>query len=285
MLQVKYLLFIFLFLTQLAHARVVLLTSFHKTSEETKTEKIFKKRFPKDELSKVEIIHKADQWALYQTLLNPEVKAVFWVSHGVSATRPIDASGGAGILPKLLDYRGDNIAPVFGLIQPSLKFVSIIGCDSARILEENNVQLGSLVSYVPVKKRVALHLQVRRSIKAYETMPQIEAQLSEPLLSQGHVLIQRDVEKSDETRSLRVILGGKLIGLIPAQRGEFLLPVPKGIGSLKIKIESGQNAADDQAPIGDLNVSSPDILGSWRIFANLQGIPFGVNHRVFTYRP
>lgn len=281
----KYLLFLCLFLTQLAHARVVLLTSFKKLSEETKAEKLFKKRFPRDQLSSLEIIHRANQWDLYQTLMNQEVSAVFWISHGVSAANAANSSGGAGILPKLLDLRGDNVAPVFSLIQPWLKFVAIIGCDSEKILEENNVQLGSLISYVPVNKRVALHLQVRRSINAYKNMPEIEVQSYEPAQAQGNVLIQRDVEESDETRSLRVIVGGKLIGLIPGKSGEFMLPVPIGIESMKIKIESGQNAADAQAPIGNLDVTSPDLMGSWRIFSTPQGVPFGVNHRVFIYRP
>ena len=97
--------------------------------------------------------------------------------------------------------------------------------------------------------------------------------------------ISRWVKETNDTRSLRVFVGRKLISLIPAHSGRFELSVPLNTGSLKIKIESGQNASAVQAPIGELEVSSTDLKGSWKIFANAQGIPFGVNHRVFVYRP
>lgn len=272
-----------LIFTSVAEAKIVLLTSFRKNKEQSKAERSFRRALRIQVSEELEVIHKADQWTLYQALQNPEVHALFWISHGVSGRRNQTVEG-ATLLPKLLDYRGDNVAPVFSLIAPTIKFISIIGCNSAAILQHYGVNVSNVAHYIPVERRVALQRQVPRSIRAYRATD-LTREIPEPtpVESVGTITISREVTSVEGTRSMRVFIGDRLVGLMPNSSSTHEFNAPAGT-NLKVKIESGQDPSVAQAEFGEFTISSSDITGQWTLFANAQGVPFGVNHRLYIYR-
>lgn len=279
----RYLLVLMLLVSTHVSARMVLVTSFRKTKEQSKVERLFRKKINLRAGEQLQVIHKADQWALYSVLRDPTVTALFWISHGVSG-RSNQTVDGATLLPKLLDHRGDNVAPIFNLMGDSIKFVAIVGCNSAAILNHYEVDVTGIAHYIPVKRKVAVHLQVPRAVSAYR-----RANLSAPRPAreipaiQGHILVNRQVSENPDVRSLRVYAGKKLVGLLPATSGNATFAVPAG-EALKVKIESGQDPTKKQGDFGTLEVMSPDLEGTWSLFQNAQGVPFGVNHRLFLHK-
>lgn len=274
---------VLLFVSATAQARIVLLTSFENSREQMRAERVFRKAFKQRPAEVVEVVHQADQWALYRVLKDLSVEGVFWISHGVSA-RSRQSVQGASLQPKLLDYRGDNVAPVFSLLSPAIKFVAVIGCDSANILEHYGVKLTGVTTYIPAKRRVALERQVPRAVRAFRQAP-LDQRVPEPepLQVSARLKITRQVDENENVRSLRVYVGDHLVGLVPNSSGEteFTIEVTN---QLKVKLESGQQIADQQADFGKLTVTSADFPGRWTLFTNREGIPFGVNHRLFIYR-
>lgn len=273
---------LFMSATQVS-ARMVLLTSFEKDKEQKQVESLFRKKIALRAGEQLQVVHKTDQWTLFQTLQDPQVEAVFWLSHGVSgsADQTVD---GATLLPKLLDYRGDNVAPVFARLGQQLKFIAIVGCNSAAILEHYRVDVSSLAHYIPTKKKVALHLQVPKAVDAYRGA---RLENGAPTLHisavQGTIHVHRTVTQATSNRSLRVYAGNHLLGLVPAYSADTTFAVPEDT-SLKIKLESGQDPTAEQGAFGEILIYSSTITGKWELFKNNAGDPFGVNHRLFVYR-
>ena len=276
-------LFFVLLSSAVAEARIVVLTSFSKESEQRKVERKFRQRLDLRAGEELQIIHKADQWVLHQSLQDTTVHALFWISHGVSG-RTNQTVEGATLLPKLIDYRGDNVAPIFNLIGPAIKFISIIGCNSAAILEHYDVDVSGINHYIPVNRRVAAQRQIPRAISAFRSAD-LNLQRPSPVdvTFRGHVTVSREVRAAPEVRSLRVYSGDQLLGLLPASSSTASFAVAAD-NNLKIKFETGQDPSVAQGEFGVLSVASPDISGEWRLFQNAQGVPFGVNHRLFIYR-
>lgn len=254
-----------------------------KTKEQIKVEKIFRKKIKLQPSEELIVLHKVDQWQLFQTLQDTTIDSIFWVSHGVSG-KDNQTVEGATLLPKLLDFRGDNLAAVFNLMREHLKFISIIGCNSEKILDHYSVDTSRIAHYIPVKRKVAAHIQIRKAIDEFRRADltiQREPQAEE--LIQGQIQITRNVEANQINRSLRVYAGNKLLGLLPATSSSVIFGVPENV-SLKIRLESGQDPSKTQAEFGHIEISSDDIRGRWDLFTSKDGLPFGVNHRLFIYR-
>jgi hypothetical protein len=99
-----------------------------------KLEEQFRKQFEKTSYI-IEILHDADQFQLWSVLHDPQNVAVFWLSHASWA----GASGdNFGLLSthRIIDAKGFDVTPVFEKIHPNLRFLAVIGCFSAEIMNQ-----------------------------------------------------------------------------------------------------------------------------------------------------
>lgn len=277
-----------------SEAKVVLLTSFEKTREQKIVENSFRKNIKAkngQNSVEVEIINQATQWELFQVLQDPTLEGIFWVSHGLTAPTPVP---GSRILPKLLDYRGDNVAPVFSLASPRLNFLAIIGCNSAAILADIGVhEMVRGRSYVSTDRHASATSEIQKAINAFRTLPP-QATPDEILRPRfGSLRITRSIPGDADParlRSIRIVVGGQVVGVmaapIPGTQREELFSVTAGNG-FEVKLESGENIQDPKGlgVWGDVSVDSRDIRGHWELFTDGEGNPLGVNQRLFLYHP
>lgn len=289
--------------------RILLLTSIERPRLEKKLERIFIRKM-KPLLKKgwhIETQHRADSYDLHLALTQPSIEGVIWVSHGSFRTiRASQAAGGAiAAKPMLLDYRGDDVAPVLTLKSSELKFLSVVGCNSKQILDyqedvnTSSESLSELESYIPDHKVVAQWALRRASKRAakFFTTSKTEIHPSSDLTEsgKGSLQIKRSIPKNVSIRNLRpvrIYLGGKLLGILPrsqpgaVQTAQFSIPesvvsLPKG--RLKIRIETGQHVETPSSEIvfGDFEFTSQSLDQSWSLFADSSGVPFGQNFRVY----
>ncbi len=267
-----------------------------KRLEHKVTRQLEKKGFNKSEYR---IRENADQYLLHQTLMNTETKALIWISHGATArmTRKMKRSstnaGGMSAIPELIDYRGDNVAPVFKNYSTSLKFISIIGCNSKQILDY--VQSGisnddEIIKLIPDRKIIAQHA-IRKTITTLANQKinnDTNHTGSDQTEASTHLTIKRFIPIStvkQSIRSLRVMNGSELLGVIPVvEPGEtktFRINV-KNTMIRQIQLESGQKilTPSHQIEFGELEVGLTE--GKvFQLFTKNDGTPFGVNFRVF----
>ncbi len=279
-----------------AEAKVLLLTSFERASEERVVERSFRQRMRPargQAATEIEVRHKATQWELYQALQDHTLEGVFWVSHGQSAP----AAMGGMVVPKLLDHRGDNVAPIFALASPGLNFVGAIGCNLSSILEQSRV-LDNLRrrSYVSSDARASATREIERAVRAFRALgPATTYQPPQTItgLERGHLRVLRFVPADADVsrlRALRVIVGERLVGLMPAPTpgawAQYRVAIPPTVESLDVKLETGENPlATNLGAWGDVRVDSRDLGGTWEMFTGPEGEPLGVNHRLFFHAP
>jgi len=240
-----------------------------------------------------------DKYLLHQVLMNDETKALIWISHGATLRmthkwkRKSAPSGGMGAIPELIDYRGDNVAPVFKNYSTSLKFVSIIGCNSKQILEYVQSKLtrdDGILKLIPDRKVIAQHL-IRKTIAtlANQTLgTEKNSSGSNENETTTHLTIKRSMPcyaDLKNIRSLRVMNGSQLITVIPAiapgETKTFEINVNNAL-IRQIQLENGQNilTSPDQIEFGSLEVTHPE-GNSLSLFTKKDGTPFGVNFRLF----
>ncbi len=127
-----------------AHQKVVLLTSVNTRGLKSffgksyfqnyvqNLEEKFRKQFEGTSYV-IEMVHDADQFDLWSVLHDPTNVAVFWLSH---ASLSGASSNSFQLLSthKIIDARGFDITPVFEKVHPNLRFLAVIGCFSADIM-------------------------------------------------------------------------------------------------------------------------------------------------------
>jgi hypothetical protein len=283
-------------LSTIASARnIVLLTSLPESQHASavRTESIFRRGIRSlGDKHRTVVKHFADQEDLNRYLTDGQTLALFWVSHGgyvrsstTTAVRPT---------PVLLDHRLDNVAPVFQLIDPRLKFLGVIGCNAADIVPRTGLATGAkTLSYFPSRKIIpeaAVWRAIRKFRKNYLWL------ISEPMVapalpSKRIFTVTRKTNDGDGAyRSLRVFVGGILVGVLPKQAPGTEVSYPVSIPAaaratrrdLKVVFESGQGPLDGHDSFGELRLT----LGSrepWRLFARADGTPFGTNERIFLF--
>jgi hypothetical protein len=274
--------------------QIVLLTSLplKDHQEALKAERFFlreTKDFAHEYVIKVQ--HQADQETLFYYLNHPETHALFWLSHG--AFRPSRSNTGVRATPMLLDHQGDNVASVFRRIHPDVRFVGVIGCNTAQILDQH-IQARELLDYFIPAKKVIGQISLKRAVRNFRythfrkdnltRIPEVPA----PTLS---VTVQRRSGNDLPIyKSLKVFVGTELVTVLPKmgpdqrEKFELLIPHRPGLGrrDLKIVFDSGQNPLDERDHIGELKLS---FEGSypWRLFGRSDGRPFGTNERIFHF--
>jgi len=251
-----------------------------------KITKIAKKKLANFRDYKLVLKNYANQDDLYKELNDPNTFALFWVSHGAYVKNQ-NENQSMGASPLLLDYQKDNIASVFKLIHPNIKFLGIIGCNSAQILENEVFKSLETAAYLPAKKVIATW-GFRRAIRKFRRhiSSHYFNYIDSPIEKIGHrILITRKVVK--DSKSLKVFAGKSLIGLLPklsanmTQTKEFYIPIDS---SLKIKISSGQSAFDSTDNFGNISIHYNNHQTLWKLFAKPNGEAFGVNERLFLFK-
>jgi hypothetical protein len=255
---------------------------------------LFKNGYEETDFS---ITENVDQYALHRALMADDARAIIWVSHGANPRlshkmkRQMKHSGGMSGKPELIDYRGDNVAPIFKNHQANLKFVSVIGCNSQQVLSYVGSDLAtddSIVKLIP-HRRVIAQIAIRKSIRALNTIDlesttdQHTSPISTPLLT-----ITRSIpadSTASNIRPLRIVAGNTLLGVIPevapGETGIFTLPIPES-GIKSIQLETGQPIMTNPASIefGSIKIELPTHQ-TMRLFAKSDGTPFGLNTRLF----
>lgn len=288
---------------------IVLLTSIKNTRLERKMERIFTRKMR--ELAKkgwkIEVRHRADAFDLHQALMKDSVDGLIWVSHGAFKNLRASREAGDAIAakPMLLDYRGDDVAPVLSMKHDELKFLSVVGCNSKQILEYQIDPNGpssedtALETYIPDHKVIAQWALRRASKKSARFfLAKKTKATNEPMDTNPKTLETIQIVRKIPTdsaainlRSLRVYLGGRLLGLIPSgQPGEtqtVSLEVPDEIAQWtsprwKIRIETGQSVETPSTNIvfGELQFQTQRGL-RYEVFSDESGQPFGQNFRVY----
>lgn len=272
---------------------IVVLTSLPKSQYKTvkKLNKIALRKLGKESQFDLIIKKQADQEDLYRYLNDPETVALFWISHG--AFTRVSASSRSSIRPSahLLDYKKDNIAKIFQKIHPNIKFLGIIGCNSAQIIKNNSNIRKDLETYIPTKKVIAtwaMRKAIRKFAK-YSKRSQFQF-INEDRVKRGYKVTVSRYSTNEGAKSLKVFVGKKLVGLMPKskpyekQRKTFFIPVENTKKSmLKILFETGQSAFDKTDHFGEISLYHNN-KEYWELFAKRDGTPFGTNERIFLYK-
>jgi hypothetical protein len=192
--------------------------------------------------------------------------AFFWMSHG--GFKRIRGNQNSAIKPSaiLFDHQKYNVAKAFQTIHPNIKYISIIGCNSAQILEGTLKSREDLGAYVSTKKVIttwALRKAIRKFKKHYWTYKY--NYLAEDIYQAGIKIKVNRIVKTD-SKSLKFFAGTKLIGIMPKlnanqeQTFEYYIPYSEDLGkhNLKLVSSSGQSAEDETDNFGEMTISSSD---------------------------
>jgi hypothetical protein len=280
---------------------------FHDYNEyPNKIEAAFRKSFENSDFD-VEVFQGANVFDLYEAVTNqPETVGVFWVSHEA----PVNWSKIAGveINPLLVDEQRADVKSVFREINPNIRWVSLVACDS-------NMIVNWLKSSGPSESRELQGFDTE--IDAIQGLNQA-IQLSLPVLrahsekpescisKQGlpvHVLRTASaVGASGELFFPSVTLeqNGQILGALQELRLKpgasqtqeqqiFLSPPSSGSWrsqDLRITIQSGLDPAALPAgfAMGTFSVSGYwNESATWKTFSKPDGTPFGVSQEILIY--
>jgi len=278
--------------------RVVLLTSFASKNKEVRLERRLEKIF-KESLTpnyEIVVIHNSDQEVLFRELHNSANKALFWVSHAAFnrsyAKKSYSKLGATPTLAPeqtILDYRKDNVAPLFNHLTTPVDFLAVIGCNTDKILKD--LELSHYVAHGKVKGPLELKKAVHRFLKLESHSPSntLNANSSKEAADElVSVRITRSIPTGANVhhlRSLRVVVNGNILGVIsvvaPGKNEEFFIQVPRSLLHFPIEIQSAQSVgtSDQKIIFGEITVQVAN--NEYRLFTRSDGIPFGKNRRVF----
>ncbi len=247
--------------------------------------------------SDYKITQNADQFTLFQALNDPETQALIWISHGattrLSRKMKLNLSGTRGMSaqPELVDFRGDNVAPVFKKYSQNIRYVSVIGCNSKEILDyvESDLATNDEIDKFILNKKIIAQFAIRKAAKQIAKFELNRTTTAQPIeMDESAIRITRSIPAnahSENIRPLRVMIGSELIEVLPAlapgQTKSWFIPI-SNTQIKQVKLESGQNimTPNENIQFGDLKIILPD-LTEMKLFAKTDGTPFGLNFRLF----
>ncbi|MFZ4715592.1 MAG: hypothetical protein ACOYL6_17850 [Bacteriovoracaceae bacterium] len=267
-------------------AKVVLLSSFEmkaweKLTYQRMTNK-FQAHFKNDDVEIV-VKHKASGWDLWQTLQDPEVKALFWISHGVPSS-PLTN-------PKIVTYDGHDVSPLFSTLSPHLHFLALVGCYSGQIsskLETQNQNLtviGFDHKMSPVGGlKEALHLWEESKNNADPSI-QLENSTNKTLLS-----VTRTSKEGKIAPPTWIQINGKILGMLPecqvgeVQKKDFEIDLNE-IGKInKIIVSEGKliELTKENTSLGEFKFQIEAAADKkWNVFADRNGKAIGVSENIY----
>lgn len=250
-----------------------------------KLEEIFKEKIDNKD---IEIVHFADQAKLYATLHDPEVSALFWVSHSSNTKESVDSAISTA---SVMDFRFRDVLPLFQVIPPNIKYLALVGCRSELIINElkkKNLFKADIGTKIFLEdKKVDARKSLKRAIKEFNDQKKPSEIASCTEIQAMEVQYKRIATKKLD--SIRITVGKNVVAVLPevlegeTQEGTFLITHQvQSASDLKILVDTGASS-QSKVEIGNLEFSSA-IEGKWKIFAKPDGTPFGVGSHVYQFK-
>ena len=253
----------------------------------------------------------SDQNTLYRTLNDPEVVAVFWVSHGgFKGTKEIFSSGG------IYSWQGFDLAPVFLGDYPQLKVLAVLSCMSTSNVSSHSEASSRLVISYDTKitaetrlkdaiAKAKVHLKTIQSNEAPAPLPNPDLETS---------LLVKAVRYCSSSSSSNNISGissvsdrqsiqyqypaarielssGKVVATLPAcevnqvVETEFHLTSSEDISKLIITLGKSYLPPEllQKFQIGEVSIKSVNLPSEqvWCPFQQSNGKPFGITSRIY----
>jgi len=305
------LIIIFCVISQLSHAKnkIVLLTSLtpetnrpplrsSKWNINEKLEERFFKEISKQNIeADLKIIHFADMGSLYETLKDPEVVALFWVSHaGFNENNPLNTS------KVIIDHEGRDVKNVFQAVGPNLKFLGLIGCRGELFLDEWKENKwfshNSSIHTFGRKVRTDARRGLKKALKSFKKKLENEeinlshtkgvvSTNSEDLLE---VKIERENHLDSPMAPVMILQRNRLITVLSNSSQDQVVKVNlnnqnNSPRDLKLIVDSGLPANHEQANLGRLNIETSHENIHWNLFETKEGKPIGKGSHIYHAKP
>ncbi|GAB4021966.1 MAG: hypothetical protein Fur0010_25130 [Bdellovibrio sp.] len=250
-----------------------------------KLEEIFKEKIDNKD---IEIIHFADQANLYATLHDPEVSALFWVSHSSNTKDSVESAISTA---SVMDYRFRDVLPLFQDIPPNIKYLALVGCRSELIINElkkrNLFKANQSTKLFLEDKKVDARKSLKRALKEFN---ELKKPSEVPVCREFQAIEVRYKRVADKNLdSIRIVISKNVVAVLPAvvagetQEGSFFVTHQiQSNNDLKIMVDSGASSRA-KVELGTIEFSS-DVEGSWKLFAKPDGTPFGVGSHVYQFK-
>lgn len=231
----------------------------------------------------VDIIHRIDQYQLYELLVSKEYQAIFWAGHGAAPQK----TNGVGLPGVIIDINGHNIAPILKKYARDLAFLAIIGCESSWLeLDDETIPVASFDDKITIRGGIKAALKQFKKDYTTKTCKTITKRNGQKrftrsvcrydAIDEKLIPIRRDREHYQiafyfnvvveagllDSNPFQIFLNRKLVGVVPAVSAGDSLEIAMPIFSRYIK--SGKNKflfssnGIKSSPIGDTTVFAND---------------------------
>ena len=245
----------------------------------------------------VVVIDDADLHDAWNEVHSPENVAVFWLSHAGWAT-----NGGSGLQNDdlIVDKAGFNIKKALENPDPNLRWLSVISCNSEKILSdlksENYFTESSGLTVQGYDQKVVARHALIESVRASRDVIRWalinRSVIERPSVPSYNLVITRHTLADSPPVSIEV--GGHVVGVFPVAQGEVAQSVTVAIPSaatspikarLKIVFDSGTIFSPEQlgTDLGSFDIQAPWTGAAWSLFATPDGRPIGVGTRIYRY--
>jgi hypothetical protein len=114
---------------------------------------------------KLVVKHAADQLTLQKHLLSDKTLALFWVSHSIGE----QSVEGLSLSSSIQDYYGNDVRDLFQNVNPNVRFIGLVGCESNDIIkrfrEQGHYKENQRLEYFGFDKKVHYKKGIQQSIK------------------------------------------------------------------------------------------------------------------------
>jgi hypothetical protein len=266
-----------------------------------KLESIFRGSFD-DSVYDIQVIQNATADDLYRVLHSPTTAGVFWVSH--EAPISWNVTPGVQIDPLLVDEHEADVKSIFRDINPNVRWVSIVACQSNLVVNwlKSQMQNDPIVSHSSAELQgfdttIDAKKGLRQAIDQSQDVLSAPAPSAPCLTERGvRITLTRTLSAANASGSvffpaMTIENNGEIVGTFPeanidagqvqtAQATVYLDP-----SVLSITVNSGfdPGLVEVAFSLGSFTVSAASPLATWKVFAKPDGTPFGVTDEVLFF--
>ena len=252
--------------------------------------RIFKEQIkPRELYIKVKLVTEATAVDLRDSLTDPSTVALFWIGHASPTINLV----GFSLQGVVLDYNGSNVADIFKNIHPNVRWVSIIGCYSERMIEEykrdgfykfnplleiNGYDGIAVLSYVLPDFTKRAHSFLRNEELDY-FICDWEQEIKQTYDLSGFFI--RVSRMPSWSRSNIVITVNKhYLGFLSKDEESVQIWVPDEISTKMIEAVQ-VDLSIHQLLLEKLKIESVDRSHQWEVMSNKYGVPYGKDRNVY----
>lgn len=231
--------------------------------------------------------------SLYNTLKDPNVVALFWVSHaGFNESNPLQTS------KVIIDHQGRDIKNVFQAVGPNLKFLGLIGCRGELFLNEwkKNMwfSLNPSIHTFGRKIKTDARRGLKKALKFFKKkLREGQINLSQTLdvfPTESRTLLEVRIERANQEISplapVMVLQRNRLVTVISNTSQEQILKAKlnytnRSLTDLKLIVDSGFSANHNQVNLGRLKVETLNRDIQWKLFQTKGGKPIGKGSHIY----